>query len=575
VVKNTKLVADIYSQLSRDEKFRVLLSLLARLFLVGLDIVGIALIGAVVSLISGTRISSSSPFGSLVKWLEEHGVQNAYALILSTAVAFFIFEGVLSAFLNRITALYISNIEWLQALKVFRRLFSQPLESLERSTRETTIFTATHSVTSTTTKPLLIASTIVSEVALLLTVSAYLAFSNWLLFVSVGIFFSFVGWFMHRFVTVSSGIAARAIHKASLESQGIVLDVLANVRQLSLSPNRDTILNVFSTSRHAFARQGALYQTITGFPRYITEIAVLLGVGILVLERSLNPVEAPSASTIALFLAGIFRLVSSMIPLQSALTLWKSIEFESEGALDVLMNLDDPKSDSDSISRSLRNPVAVQVENLSYRYAGASSNALETISFDVPAGCFVAVTGKSGGGKSTLADLLLGLREPSHGRVLLDGIPARQFVTGNKGRVAYVPQQSQIYSGSIRQNVSLNFGDARQGEVERVYEVLNLVGLRDFSESTTDALQTILGDGGISISGGEAQRISLARALFTAPNLLVLDEATSALDSQTQTIVLNSILNLLSTTTVIAIAHRQETVAEADMIIKIDRGALA
>ena len=572
IISNRALISRIYSVLSTKERVLIFVSLLARLFLVGLDLVGIALIGAVVGMLSGTHISPKSTFGLIVRFIEERGFENAYAVILAVAVAFFIFKGVLSALLNRSTALYISNIEWHQAIKVFRRLFSQTLDVLEGSTRESIIFTTTHSVSSLTTKPLLIMTTIVSEVALLIAISIYLALANWMLFLSIAIFFSFVGWFMHRFVTISSGVAARAVHEANLESQGIVLDSLANSRQGALSPNFESVIDKFSTSRKRFARQGAIYQTITGLPRYITEISVLLGIGILVLERALSPTEAPSASVIALFLAGIFRLVSSMIPLQSALTLWKSIQFESKGSSVVLTEMTDQLTELKRAPSNDSQGIEIEVAGLGFSYSEANTEALNDITFQVPGGAFVAIIGKSGGGKSTLADLLLGLREPRRGQILLNGVPARSFVMENKGAVGYVPQMSYIYSGTLRQNVSLNFGESVVGEDDRVRDVLRKVGLTKFSEYAPLGLDTFLGDGGVSVSGGEAQRISLARALFTAPKLLVLDEATSALDGQTQSIVQEAILDLLGSTTIVAIAHREETVAQADYVIQIAGG---
>jgi ABC-type multidrug transport system fused ATPase/permease subunit len=118
----------------------------------------------------------------------------------------------------------------------------------------------------------------------------------------------------------------------------------------------------------------------------------------------------------------------------------------------------------------------------------------------------------------------------------------------------------------------LNFGAVASGELERAHEVLGLVGLGDFLVASRQGMGTRLGDGGVSISGGEAQRISLARALFSNPGLLVLDEATSALDNETQDIVLRAIRGLKGSMTVIAIAHRQETISDADMVIKIESG---
>ena len=211
------------------------------------------------------------------------------------------------------------------------------------------------------------------------------------------------------------------------------------------------------------------------------------------------------------------------------------------------------------------------VRNLSFRYGEADPPVLEDVSFSVNAGESVAIVGPSGGGKTTLVKLMLGLLQPSAGSIEVDGIPlARLGAARYRGSVASVMQDDQLFAGSIAENIC--FFDP-QPDHARIEESARLASIRDDIAAMPMAYNTLVGDMGTVLSGGQKQRILLARALYRQPKILFLDEATSHLDVALERNV-NEAVRRLKLTRVI-VAHRPETIASADRVIVLQGGRLA
>jgi ABC-type multidrug transport system fused ATPase/permease subunit len=215
----------------------------------------------------------------------------------------------------------------------------------------------------------------------------------------------------------------------------------------------------------------------------------------------------------------------------------------------------------------------VAVSDLRVDYPGSDTPAILGVTFTLPAGGALAVVGPSGGGKSTLADAILGVVQPTAGAVQIGGLTPEQVVRRYPGLVAYVPQSVALVSGSVRDNVAL--GRTRDEiDDERVWTALKRAHLADYLADARDGLDTEVGERGVQLSGGQRQRLGIARALYTEPRLLVMDEATSALDAEIENLVTQTIEELGSEVTTITIAHRLATVRRADTVIYLDHGRM-
>jgi ATP-binding cassette subfamily B protein len=211
-------------------------------------------------------------------------------------------------------------------------------------------------------------------------------------------------------------------------------------------------------------------------------------------------------------------------------------------------------------------------EKVSFTHQTATAPAVQDVSFELCRGETVAFVGPSGSGKTTLVKLLVGLYRPQGGRILYDGTPHdRVELEGLRERIGFVTQDTQLFSGSIRENLLFVRPDATDAEC---LEVLQRAACQPLLARAERGLDTLIGEGGVKVSGGEKQRLSIARALLRRPHLLVFDEATSALDSLTEQEVSRTIREVATDRRVmtVLIAHRLSTVLHADRIYVLERG---
>jgi ABC-type multidrug transport system fused ATPase/permease subunit len=229
-----------------------------------------------------------------------------------------------------------------------------------------------------------------------------------------------------------------------------------------------------------------------------------------------------------------------------------------------------------SLSKRLDTPVfreQVCVENLEFSYDNTVLPALQDVSLSIARGSSVALVGATGSGKSTLLDLLLGLLEPTQGRILVDGCDIRENLAGWQSQIGYVPQQIFLLDQSLRANVALGVPENEIDEA-RLRQAIRAAQLEEFVSGLPDGDRTRIGERGVRLSGGQRQRIGVARALYGNPAILVFDEATSALDTLTEEALTEAVERLRGDHTVIVVAHRLTTVQKADCLFFLEKGKL-
>ncbi len=221
-------------------------------------------------------------------------------------------------------------------------------------------------------------------------------------------------------------------------------------------------------------------------------------------------------------------------------------------------------------------PVTKQIElkDLSYRYPNSEVYIFKDANVVFPVGKSIGIVGASGGGKTTLVDIMLGLLRQESGVVLADGVDVRENYPGWLKNIGYIPQSIYMLDTNIRKNVAFGVPDEDIDD-EKVWRALKEAQLDEHVRSLPEGLDTMIGQHGIRFSGGQRQRIGIARALFEDPEVLVLDEATSALDNETEAAIMDSINRLHGKKTLIIIAHRLETIEKCDIVYRVqDRGVV-
>ena len=248
---------------------------------------------------------------------------------------------------------------------------------------------------------------------------------------------------------------------------------------------------------------------------------------------------------------------------------------ETEASLNVYQGiLQIPKEPRPGHPVPLRDLATLAFEQVTFQHQSASSPAVSDISFTVQRGDTVAFVGPSGAGKTTLVKLLVGLYQPKDGRIVYNGTPGDQIdLDGLRERIGFVTQDTQLFSGTIREN--LLFVNPRASDADCL-DVLRRAACDTLLARADRGLDTVIGEGGVKVSGGEKQRLSIARALLRRPRLLVFDEATSSLDSLTEEGIVDTIREVAESgdTITILIAHRLSTILHADRIYVLERGRI-
>lgn len=383
-----------------------------------------------------------------------------------------------------------------------------------------------------------------------------------------------VGTLVLMFATLSRSHLARwGIERQHLEEESIraLQEGLGGVREVQVLGRQEYFEKWFGRCTRRQFDLGALKDLVQQLPRLSMELVALAAMAIatlLILSMG-RPIDE-LVPTIGLFAAaalrllpGVSRVMASAAMIRYYYPALKVVEAE------VLASRTGPAPTTTEPART-QHLMDVIIEDVWFRYPGATEFALSGLSLKIPGGAMVGVIGPSGSGKSTFMDLVLGVLKPSRGRIAAGGQDAGSV----KGLVGYVPQTIFLTDASLRSNVAFGLPPEQIDEA-RVRSAIKAARLDELVAGLPEGLDTVVGERGVRLSGGQRQRIGIARALYSEPELLVLDEATSALDSQTETEVMDAVLGLKGKKTILVVAHRLSTVQRCDFIVQIEAGAVS
>lgn len=510
---------------------------------------------------------------------------NATYLLLVGIAGLFVMKSGFSAFLLRSSAYFLARVDARAAQEALEFIFGSGLDRVRSFSEAKLRWTVVNSVSMAFSNLLANFGALITEGSLFVFVFVAFAVTSWQTAVVVSAYFVLLLIGFQFFISLRLRAAGQSLANTDKKITALVLDMHGAFREIFSSGKIGRYFEVFKQDRALQANTWARIRLLEGSPRYFVEAALMVGVVGLVSGQLISGTFYDGILITTIFLAGGVRVMGALLPLQNALS-WIRLNgpqaFEAHEVLEA-RKMSTASARNYTSNESLSGPKTattlvdipapeIVVSGVDYFYPVSREPAIKNLSFKLYPGEYVAIVGPSGAGKSTVADLILGLIRPTKGSISIDGLAPEVYRRKFPGAVSYVPQRPGMLMGSLAMNVALEVDD-REINHDRVENLLDLVGLKgQLSEREELSLSDNETKG--QFSGGQSQRIGLARALYSDPNVLVLDEATSALDAESEKEVAELIHRLRGKVTLVVIAHRLSTVKRADRLLLLKDGGL-
>ena len=569
---NFRSIAKILPKRQRNQLW--LLSF-ARIMANGLDLAGLAgialLATAFGSIASGT--ARQSPL--VLPLIGEVIITEVEAVVIAMGIALtFVLKSFFSIWLNLRTSLKVAEIEGDFAERLTNNFFSN--EPAFEGTLSETVSRFQNSILVATSQIAYFLNARVSAVAeasLLLALVVVFMFVNPIATLATMVYLVLVILALNRVINVRLKRNSKNVIEGSETSLSTSRDLFGVRREVRTGGNISDWLSQIVSGKRRVAVGNGLNYTINSLPRYVIETSLILGIfgflGAVVVFSDLSS----QAVTIGVFMAGGLRLVASILPFQAAYNNMVATSAQAQGTFETLVRIssqDSAEEYSEVFVSRLPSALELSFDRVSFSFPGVEKPIVKDLVFDVEANSKTAIVGPSGAGKTTTFELATGFRLPASGSISLSGYSPRHLLEKTSGVIGIVPQRPHLVTGTLAENVSLE--SAASTDNSKVIECLEKAGLEQFIGVDGQGLELEVTPDSGQLSGGEIQRLGLARALYRDPKILFLDEATSALDAETESKISKVLDSLRSQMTVVLIAHRLSTVTNADKIIYLDKG---
>ena len=360
----------------------------------------------------------------------------------------------------------------------------------------------------------------------------------------------------------------------------LINQALASFKELKISNREKFFLRSFNFINLGLEKLGFFNYLITSIPRLFLEVTALLSV--VVVSVLLYLVEDNTYSIIpliSLLAVTAVRLIPSLNAITTSLTTLRFRKPSFELIVHEIKKLKENKNSEIKEKLIVENKKTFNfkdeliIKDVHFKYLDANKAVLENLDLKIKKGSKVGIIGRSGAGKSTLVDLILGLLKPQKGQIYVDENKLHEVVNSWQGQIGYIPQEIYLLDDSIKNNIA--FGIEKENiNDELINNVVKVAQLEELVLSLPNKLETVIGNRAVKLSGGEKQRIAIARAVYNNPEILILDEATSALDIDNENKILDEINRNLSDKTIIIISHRNNTVKNCDIIYVMEDGKI-
>ena len=566
----------LFSLFSRREKIKTLGLLMLMVVVALLEMVGIGAIPAFILVVgSPEKVLAHPVSGMVAQWF---GVENSYDLLVTGSIgliALFVVKGLMVSLVSYIRIRFVQYKYTEISDRLFRAYMMAPFTfhlSHNSSGLLRNVVTETQMLMYYVFNPMLNVVLNVITMVLILTI----------LFVAQPLFsviamsaLGLVTFGMLRFVQSRTAHFGKQEQTHREISNKAVMEGLAGIKDIRVLGRESFFTTLFAQSTSAKAKAQYFIGMVGAINRPIFETITVVGVLALALALSARDTSIERIiAVLALFAAATYRLMPIFQQLMGEINQIRYYLYSVEPVHADLTGLGfDEELEKEQPIERLSFANSIEFKNITYAYPETDKRVVNDVNLTIPFGSAIAFVGASGAGKTTMVDLLLGLLQPEHGEILVDGNNIQTNLRGWQQNIGYIPQNIYLADDSLMRNVAFGLPDHAISEAQ-FREAVQAAQLTELIESLPDKEHTLIGEAGVRLSGGQRQRIGIARALYHNPRLLVMDEGTSALDNLTEKYVIEAIENLRNDRTIIMIAHRLTTVKNCDVIYLMKEGKL-
>lgn len=560
----TEILKKLRSLLTRKQKFSLIFLVMLSIFLSLIEAIGISVIMPFAAIASNPEMLDTGKYKAVYDFLG-FTQKNAFIVVFGISIIFFyLFRGVYSTAYTYVQRKFSYNTSRFLALNLFKVYFSIPYKQfVQKNSGELRqlILGETARISNLVINVL----QILSESFIVLLLYGFMLIVNWRMTLVLSMILLIGVLFVLAILPKVAKQQGIKTTNASIKRSRMIQEAFGNFKFIKLRGNENDFLISCDESTKTLAHAQTISAIIEALPRNILEnlgFSLLIGTMIFIVWKLDSPESI--VAIVATYAMALYR----MLPAINKILVAVSALAYDQISLNIVFDAMNQELESEGVA-PLSFDKTIKINDLSFRYI-TGDDVLKKVSFELNKGESVAITGESGGGKSTLVDILIGINKPDSGGLYVDDVKiVNENIRSWRRKIGYIPQNIYLFDGTISENVTFS----SEFNKEHLIKTLKMANIWDFLEKK-DGINTVVGEGGIQLSGGQKQRVGIARALYSNPEILVLDEATSALDNDTESKIMEEIYTAGRDKTLIIIAHRLSTVERCKKRIIINNGRI-
>jgi ABC-type bacteriocin/lantibiotic exporter with double-glycine peptidase domain len=574
----------VFAILSRQGQMKVKLIVFAQSMLSLVDLFAVLLVGTFVSNSLQDPNKDSNPTLGVIN-LEKLNIFGlnfnfGFATIF-LAILLLLLKTVASITITKIALKFFSNEAARISGELISFAFSGDLQRLQKKPLQEVIFSTTRGVECLTIQVLATCTVMIGDFALLSVLTMGLLLVDLQTALATILLFGSALLILNNLLGKKSTKLGNSVSNYSIASGESIENLYYSFREMFVKNKIDKLTMETWQIRKDLSLVLSKINFMPYIGKYVIETTLVVGGLLLALIAISTSNLYAGLSVLSVFITSGSRVVPAIMRLQQSYLTVLSNMGMAASTLSLMkqmrnfkvLDVGHPTSNLESIKQSDFSG-NIEIADLHFCYENLTNFSIYIEKLEIRHGESIAIVGPSGSGKSTLVDLMLGLLTPMSGTITISGISPRSAIKCWPGKISYVPQNVHLFRGTLRDNLILGFEEEDVVELDLDFAV-NSAALAEFIDSAEDGIRMkIGGGGGARLSGGQAQRVGIARALITSPRLVIFDEATSSLDASTENIVTKTLETLKGKSTVITIAHRLSTVVNADKVIYLEDGRI-